>query len=281
MFMLVIPRHVCREIKHALAFEWFVRNGKGGYAAASLGGALTRRQHGLLVAPLPDAETPYVLLTKLDEEVEVEGHLFKLGTNEYQTNILNPDGFLYLQQVVQEGGLTRFTYEAGRFHLTKSVWMAPERATTYIHYRLAEYSAPAQLTLVPMCDYRSVNDVTTGSESRHFQIQIVEHGLRVTAFEGATPYTLLTAPRANFTPLDLWYWRFQLRADANAATDLYVPGLVRISLDPGATFLLAASIEADATADIDVDAAMLEARQRDLKADTGALPFAPALYSAP
>lgn len=279
--MLVIPREICREIKHAFAFEWFVRNGRGGYAAASVCGALTRREHGLLVVPLPDAETPYVLLAKLDEEVEVEGQLYKLGSNEYQSNVLNPDGFLYLQQVEQQGALMRFTYESGRFQLTKSVWMAPGRATTYVYYRLAAHSAPANLTLVPLCDYRAVNLLTSGSESWHYQTQTVENGFRVTAFDGATPYSLLTSPRANYTPLDLWYWRFQLRADANAATDLYVPGLVRISLEPGGTFLLAASIEADATASIDVEAEMQQASQRDLQAETGALPFVPTLYSTP
>jgi predicted glycogen debranching enzyme len=279
--MLVIPREICRETKYALAFEWCVRNEGGAYAAASIGGALTRRQHGLLVAPLPNAETPHVLLAKLDEEVEVEGHLYKLGTNEYQTDVLNPDGFLYLQQVRTEGAFTRFEYEAGRFQLTKSVWMSPQRATTFIHYRLENCSAPAQLTLVPLCDYRAVNAVTAGAESWHFQIHMLENGWSVTAHAGATPYKLLTAPRATFTPLDLWYWRFQLRADANAATDLYVPGLVRIVLDPGATFLVVASTDAEATPEIDVQTAMREARARDVPVDGPALPFVPALYSAP
>lgn len=276
--MLVIPREICRETKKALAFEWFVGNGGGGYAAASIGGALTRRQHGLLVAPLPGTTSPYVMLAKLDEEVQVEGHLYKLGANEYETNILNPDGFLYLQQVTLEGALTRFKYEAGRFQLTKSVWMHPERATTYVHYQLADHSERVHLTLVPLCDYRAADTATTGKESWHFQIQTVANGLRVTAFDGATPYTLLTAPRADFTPLDLWYWRFQLRADANTATDLYMPGLLRLTLEPGATVLVVASADADATTDIDAEAAMHAARQRESRLpDT--LPFAPTLYT--
>ena len=40
-----------------------------------------------------------VLLAKVDEEVEVDGHVYKLGTNEYSGSVINPDGFLYLQQV--------------------------------------------------------------------------------------------------------------------------------------------------------------------------------------
>ncbi len=276
--MLVIPREICREIKHAFGFEWVVRNGVGAYAAASLGGALTRRQHGLLVARPADSKTLFVTLAKLDEEVEVEGHLYKLGANEYQTNVLSPDGFLYLQETTQQGALVQFVYEAGRFQLTKSVWMEPARATTYIHYALSEQSALAQLTLVPLCDYRATDALTTGSAQWHFQTQPLENGVRITARAGATPYALLTAPRANYTPLDLWYWRFQLRADANSATDLYVPGLLRATLEPGATLTLAASTETDASPEIDAAAAMQAARQQEW---SDVLPFVPALYTAP
>lgn len=276
--MLVIPREICREIKHAFGFEWVVRNGGGSYAAASLGGALTRRQHGLLVARPANSETPFVMLAKLDEEVEVEGHLYKLGANEYQTNVLSPDGFLYLQQATQSGALMQFVYEAGRFQLTKSIWLEPARATTYVHYALSEQSVPVQLTLVPLCDYRAVNTLTVGSAQWRFQVQPIENGARITAREGATSYTLQTAPHANFTPLDLWYWRFQLRADANSSTDLYVPGLLRLTLEPGATWTLTASTEADATPEIDALAAMHAARQREW---SDSLPFVPALYPAP
>ena len=37
----------------ALANEWLVTNGLGGYASGTLSGILTRRYHGLLVAALP------------------------------------------------------------------------------------------------------------------------------------------------------------------------------------------------------------------------------------
>ena len=37
----------------ALANEWIVTNGLGGYASGTLSGILTRRYHGLLVAALP------------------------------------------------------------------------------------------------------------------------------------------------------------------------------------------------------------------------------------
>lgn len=238
--MVVIPRHVCRITESALAHEWLVRNGSGSYASASISGALTRRQHGLLVTPLAGGERT-VLVAKLDEEVEVEGQLFKLGTNTYQDNVINPDGFLYLQEVALDPTCTTFCYEMGRFQLFRRVWLASDRAATYIRYTLGENSAHVRLTLIPLCDYRPAGALTHGSADWRFGVERVPRGLRVQASPEASPYWILTDPAADYTPLDLWYWRFQLRADGNASTDLFVPGLLRADLEPGASLTLVVS----------------------------------------
>lgn len=262
--MTVIPREVCRDMNGALANEWLVRNGRGSYASATISGALTRRAHGLLVAPLDREQQHTVLLAKLDEEVEVEGHLYKFGTNEYQTNIVNPDGFLFLEQVILEGAVTTFMYQAGRFQLSKMIWMEPGKATSYIRYGLTENSASARITLVPLCDYRSVESLTQGKEDWHFQVRTLERGFRVTAHDRARPYSVLAQPGASFTPLGLWYWRFQLRHDGNVGTDLYVPGLVRARLAAGETFTVIASCEPETDWNIEEALARARAQQPNL-----------------
>lgn len=278
--MIVIPRHVCRETKNALTYEWMIKNERGSYAATSISGALTRRQHGLLVAAPAPTETPRILLAKLDEEIEVESHVYKLGTNEYLTNVLNPDGFVYLQQVTLDGALAEFVYEAAHFQLTKTVWMQPDQATTYIHYRLAEHSARAQLTLVPLCDNRAFDCVTQGNENWRFRIERLPNGFNVHAQDGAAAYRIFTLPALDFTPLDLWYWRFQLRADGNAGTDLYVPGLLRAVLQPGASCTVIATGEPDAVPELDLPHAMQQARRRaPYFAEAVSKPFTPKLFT--
>lgn len=258
--MIVIPREICLDIEDAIQHEWLIRNSTGSSASATITGACTRRQHGLLVTPLNGEQI--VTLAKIDEELEVERQVYRLGTNEYLTHVINPDGFLYLQQVSYDGVLVNFVYEAGRFQLTKTIWIAETHATTYIRYTLADYSAPVRLTLLPLCDYRTTERFTQGSEDWHFQIEQLAEGISVTARPGATPYRILTEPRARFTPLDLWYWRFQLRAENDAGLDLYVPGLFRLDLAPGASFTLIATCEADGAASLDVERAYADALER-------------------
>src|SRR5580700_12264571 len=81
---LYVGRDVCSDISAGLDHEWLVTNGLGGYASGSLLGATTRSYHGLLVAALQPPVERTVLVTKIDEEVAFpDGHLLKLGVNEY------------------------------------------------------------------------------------------------------------------------------------------------------------------------------------------------------
>ena len=45
-------RAVCGDLDQAERREWWLANGLGGYAAGTIAGSLTRRYHGLLIAPV-------------------------------------------------------------------------------------------------------------------------------------------------------------------------------------------------------------------------------------
>jgi len=108
---LYVGRDICANVHAGLNHEWLVTNGLGGYAAGSILGATTRSYHGLLVAALRPPVERTVLVTKIDEEVELpNGQHYKLGVNEYQDGTIDPQGFLYLDSVSLEGDIPCFTY---------------------------------------------------------------------------------------------------------------------------------------------------------------------------
>jgi Glycogen debranching enzyme N terminal len=45
-------REICGNLADAERREWWLANGLGAYAAGTLAGTLTRRYHGLLIAPV-------------------------------------------------------------------------------------------------------------------------------------------------------------------------------------------------------------------------------------
>lgn len=59
-------REVCGELEQAERREWWLTNRNGAYAAGTLAGTLTRRYHGLLVAPLTPPLGRFLVLAKAD-----------------------------------------------------------------------------------------------------------------------------------------------------------------------------------------------------------------------
>ena len=65
------------KLETALDKEWIITNGIGGFASSTIIGANTRKYHGLLVAPIIPPARRTLILSKLDESVEIDGR--KLG----------------------------------------------------------------------------------------------------------------------------------------------------------------------------------------------------------
>jgi predicted glycogen debranching enzyme len=263
-----IPREICRDLNNALTREWIVTNGLGGYASSSILGANTRRYHGLLVVALKPPAERTVLLSKIDEEIEVAGTTYRLGTNEYESGTINPDGYLFLDCVDFDGMIPTFVYRAANFSLAKTIWMEYEHHTTYIRYTLDASSQPIQLTLLPLCTYHNSHQELRGNSTWHFNTQVQNGDVTITATEGALPMRLITTPAASFVPLDLWYWRFRHRVEQerglDSVEDLNLPGLFRVRLQPGESFTVIATTDNADSVDRDAAASYGRAHARQV-----------------
>src|SRR5438105_3795944 len=175
---LYVERDSCANVQVGLDREWLVTNGLGGYAACSIAGATTRSYHGLLVAALRPPVERTVLVTKIDEEVELPGgQQLKLGVNEYHDGTIDPQGYQYLESVSLEGDMLYFIYRLeDNLTLHKRVWMEYGQNTTYVQYTLhGAYEdetdeAPLILTLSPFCLSRDHHATTQGAADWHFLV---------------------------------------------------------------------------------------------------------------
>jgi len=61
--------------------EWIITNGIGGYSSSTIFGINTRKYHGLLIAPLTPPARRHLILSKLDEAIEIDGTSYKLYSN--------------------------------------------------------------------------------------------------------------------------------------------------------------------------------------------------------
>ncbi|NUO03636.1 MAG: glycogen debranching enzyme N-terminal domain-containing protein [Saprospiraceae bacterium] len=88
-----------------------------------------------------------------------------------------------------------------------------------------------------MINYRNYHE-ETHAHNWQMKIEPVAHGLKVTAYEGATPFHLLS-DRAEATPRHDWYRRYFLMREANrglnAIEDHLAAGSFQVALQPGET----------------------------------------------
>src|SRR5438270_8017481 len=112
---------VCGNLDQALRHEWLETNGIGGFASSTIAGMNTRRYHGLLVAATRPPVGRYVLLSKLEETLIVNGQRIELGCNQY-AGAVHPSGHRFLTRFRLDPWPV-FTYEVDGIELEKSVLM--------------------------------------------------------------------------------------------------------------------------------------------------------------
>ena len=96
------------NLEEGLTKEWLITNGIGGYSSSTILGANTRKYHGLLIAPLTPPARRFLILSKLDESIELEGKKYDLFTNVCENYISN--GYRY-QESFEKDYVPVFKYK--------------------------------------------------------------------------------------------------------------------------------------------------------------------------
>src|SRR5688572_17179228 len=134
-----------------LAREWLVTNGLGGYAAGTIGGAPSRRYHGLLIAALPPPHGRRLLLTDVSEEVYIG------GTRVAQLTARTVDDALRvpLEEFRLEAGLPVWRYDVSGVVIEKRMLMSHGQNTVYVLYELLRGADFARLDVTLAAHHRS------------------------------------------------------------------------------------------------------------------------------
>ena len=81
--MIRFGRAICGDLEQAERREWWLANGLGGYAGGTIAGSLTRRYHGLLIAPVDPPLGRRLVWAKADAELVDGEHNWPLFTNRW------------------------------------------------------------------------------------------------------------------------------------------------------------------------------------------------------
>ena len=171
------------NLENGLDKEWLITNGIGGYSSSTIIGANTRKYHGLLVASLTPPARRFLILSKLDESIEVRGKKYDLYTNIGKEYISK--GYEY-QESFEKNIVPTFTYKIGKLEVTKTICMDYGKNTVGIYYKIKNGAYKSKLTLAPVINFRDFHTVNT---DHVFDIKQINKGNKVRISVDGNSYT--------------------------------------------------------------------------------------------
>lgn len=145
-------------LENGLTKEWVITNGIGGFASSTILGINTRKYHGLLIAPMTPPARRYLILSKVDESITIEGKTIPIYAN-IGTNYITK-GFEH-QVSFEKNEVPVFTYEVEGITITKTISLAYGKNTVGILYHIQNGTKQARLTLAPILNFRDFHSMNT------------------------------------------------------------------------------------------------------------------------
>ncbi len=151
------------SLKDGITKEWIITNGIGGYSASTIFGINTRKYHGLLVAPLTPPARRHLILSKLDEAIEINGTSYNLYSNMCKNYI--SEGFKYQTEFEKEY-IPIFTYKVNNITIKKLLCMEYGKNTVCILYKIDNPGNEIKFTVSPVMNFRDFHTMRTNHEFR-------------------------------------------------------------------------------------------------------------------
>src|SRR5258706_7035222 len=251
-------REICGNLEEAESREWLITNGIGGYASGTIAGGMSRRYHGLLMATLHPPVGRTQLVAWMDEIVRHGGAEFALATHRWASGAVEPKAFQNIEEFRLEGATPVWTYALGEARLEKRVFMRQGANTTYVQYTMVQGSGLLEMELKALVNYRDFHAATHAGDWR-MSVEPVERGVRVVAFNGATPFYLMSATAACDVRHE-WYRDCFLPAERDRGLDdredHLLAALFRAKLRVGESFSVVLTTEQ--TASLDAGATLVQ-----------------------
>jgi predicted glycogen debranching enzyme len=232
-----------------LTREWLVTNGIGGFASGSVGGAPTRRYHGLLISALPTPHGRTVMLNHLSEWARLsDGSRAQIGGQERAGHGLDLPGARLLREFRLEAGLPVWRYDVSGAVIEKRVTMPHMQNTVHVTYRLLAGDGGVRLKLRPAVQFRPLEDSVGRPVGSSHTITAIEDRLELSLGQEYPPLRLkMFGLRATFALdgevlRDLFY-RIEQRRGYDHTGELWSPGYFSVDLTSEVSATLVASTE--------------------------------------
>ncbi|MDE6177335.1 MAG: amylo-alpha-1,6-glucosidase, partial [Paramuribaculum sp.] len=234
-------------LEQSLQKEMLRTNQAGAYHCTSVVDCNTRKQHGLLVIPIPEFNnTAHVMLSSLDLTVIQHGAPFNLGLHRYRGGVYNPNGHKYIREYDCES-VPRTTYRVGGVILTKEKIFISQENRILIRYTLVEAHSPTTLRFRPILAFREANSLVMANDRINTDINAdVSNGVSCCLYPGYPTLFMQFNRKPQWVSEPNWYNGFEYSKDRDRGEpyieDLWVPGYFELPIKKGESIIFSAGV---------------------------------------
>jgi predicted glycogen debranching enzyme len=233
------------NLEYSLNREILRTNRRGAYHCTTLVECNTRKQHGVLVMPVPRLDNSnHVLLSSFDETVIQHGADFNLGIHKYDGNNFSPMGHKYIREFNCDS-LPLTIYRVGGVILSKEKMFSLKDNTIFIRYTLLDAHSPTTMRFKPFLAFREINELTSENSIADHGYKEVENGISMCMYTGYPDLYMQFSKEVKFVFDPNWYKGIEYQHDKNEGLpfkeDLYVPGYFELPISKGESIIFSAS----------------------------------------
>ena len=201
-------RAICGDLAAAERREWWIANGRGGYAGGTIAQSLTRRYHALLVAPIDPPLGRVLVLAKADARFVEGGVSQPLFANRWASDAVAPQGHLALESFHLDGTIPVWRFAFGGRAIEQRIWMELGADRVYVAWRLeGEVDEAAHLSVALLANGRDHHGDTWPPG---FAPQIAADGTSLTATVASRFALHVAATGGAVLARNDWYRDFDL-----------------------------------------------------------------------
>ena len=246
MSYLKFDKNLLINLEQSLRLEVLRTNQSGAYHCTTIVGANTRKQHGLLVIPVPEIDdNSHVLLSSLDETVIQHGAPFTLGLHRYSGGVYSPNGHKYIREYDCERVPTH-TFRVGGVILKREKIFITNENRILIRYTLVDAHSKTTLQFRPFLAFRNANDLCVENQVASRDYKEVSNGISTCMYDGYPELFMQVNHKPKFVFDPHWYKGIEYIKDLERGIpyteDLYVPGYFEVDMKKGDTIIFSAGV---------------------------------------
>lgn len=247
MSYLKFDKNLMINLEQSLSKEMLRTNQAGAYHCSSIVGCNTRKQHGLLVIPIPEMDNKsFVMLSSLDETVIQHGAPFNLGLHRYSGGVYSPNGHKYIREYDCES-VPRTTYRVGGVILTKEMVFISQENRILIRYTLVDAHSATTLQFRPFLAFREINQLVVQNDRLNQNYNEIKNGVSFCLYDGFPTLYMQFSHKPTWVQNPNWYNGIEYVKDLERGIpyteDLWVPGYFEIPIKKGESIIFSAGVE--------------------------------------